>query len=124
MTFERWALFGVRSSKLQDLLALTGDTSDGVPGVPGVGPKTASKWLNAFGDLQGVLRQAKIVPMAGEVNAIGGKLRDALVAHEAAALLARELVGFKTDMQLGLTWNALRFETTSATAAWEPSPSI
>jgi len=46
---------GVPPSRVADLLALVGDTSDNIPGLAGVGPKTAAKWLNQFGSLQGVI---------------------------------------------------------------------
>ncbi len=47
--------FGVPPSKVADLLALVGDTSDNIPGLDGVGPKTAAKWLAQFGSLEGVI---------------------------------------------------------------------
>src|SRR3546814_3331315 len=47
--------FGVAPEKLGDVLALMGDTVDNVPGVPGIGPKTAAKLINEFGDLESVL---------------------------------------------------------------------
>lgn len=47
--------FGVPPEKIADYLALVGDTSDNIPGLAGVGPKTAAKWLNEFGTLEGVL---------------------------------------------------------------------
>ena len=45
---------GVMPSQILDLLALTGDTSDNIPGVPSVGPKTAAKWLELYQDIDGV----------------------------------------------------------------------
>ncbi|MBI4622204.1 MAG: 5'-3' exonuclease [Verrucomicrobia bacterium] len=50
--------FGVPPGKIADYLALVGDTSDNIPGVKGVGPKTAAKWLAEWGDLEGVLAHA------------------------------------------------------------------
>lgn len=52
------AKFGVPPEKIADFLALVGDTADNIPGVPGVGPKTAAKWLNHYGNLEGVLAAA------------------------------------------------------------------
>ncbi len=52
------AKFGVTPDKIADFLALVGDTADNIPGVQGVGPKTASKWLNTYGNLEGVLAAA------------------------------------------------------------------
>jgi DNA polymerase I len=49
------AKFGVRAGQIADYLALVGDTSDNIPGLKGVGPKTAAKWLNQYGDLEQVI---------------------------------------------------------------------
>jgi DNA polymerase-1 len=50
--------FGVPPSQIADFLALVGDTSDNIPGINGVGPKTAAKWLSEYGDLEGVIAHA------------------------------------------------------------------
>ncbi len=50
--------FGVPPSQIADYLALVGDTSDNIPGINGVGPKTAAKWLTQWGDLEGVIAHA------------------------------------------------------------------
>jgi DNA polymerase I len=50
--------FGVSPAQIADYLALVGDTSDNIPGIDGVGPKTASKWLQQFGNLEGVIAHA------------------------------------------------------------------
>ena len=50
--------FGVPPAQIADLLALVGDTSDNIPGLDGVGPKTAARWLEEFGSLEGVLAHA------------------------------------------------------------------
>ena len=62
--------FGVSPEQIIDYLALTGDKSDNIPGVPGVGPKTASKWLQQYKNLQGVIENADDVK-----GKIGEKLR-------------------------------------------------
>lgn len=93
--------FGVRAAQLQDLLALTGDTSDGVQGVPGVGPKTAAKWLNEFGTLQALLEGAAT---------LSGKGAQALREHVQTVQLARQLVDFRFDVSLGVTWNMLKLK--------------
>lgn len=53
--------FGVPPAKIADYLALIGDTSDNIPGLSGVGPKTAVKWLERHGDLEGVLAAANLI---------------------------------------------------------------
>ena len=60
-------MIGVPPERIVDYLALIGDKVDNVPGVPGVGPKTAVKWLGSYGDLEGVLAHAaEISGKAGE----------------------------------------------------------
>ena len=51
--------FGVPPSQIPDLLALVGDSSDNIPGIEGVGPKTAARWLQRFGNLEGVIAHAR-----------------------------------------------------------------
>lgn len=81
--------FGVRIDQLRDLLALTGDTSDNIPGVPSVGPKTAKDLLVEFGSLQGIYDRIDELKKKG--------LRDKLVEHREKAFLSRELVKLKDD---------------------------
>jgi DNA polymerase I len=84
--------FGVRPEQLGDVLALMGDSVDNVPGVPGVGPKTASELINTYGDLEGVLAAAPTIKKA--------KLSQNLVEHADAARLSRELVRLVCDRPL------------------------
>jgi protein Xni len=86
--------FGVKPEMLTDLLALCGDATDGIPGVAGIGPKSAAKLLNAYKTLDGVMTGAGIL-----LTPTGQKLR----AGRDMALLSRELVKLKTDVRLGLT---------------------
>ena len=84
--------FGVGPDRLGDVLALMGDSVDNVPGVPGVGPKTASKLIQEYGDLEAVLAAAPAMKP--------GKLRDNLIEHAGMARLSRELVTLKCDAPL------------------------
>jgi DNA polymerase I len=77
---EKW---GVPPEKMIDLLALMGDSSDNIQGVPGVGPKKAAQYIQKYGSLEAVLEHTKD---------IGGKTGEAILAHKDAVLLARELV--------------------------------
>jgi DNA polymerase I len=84
--------FGVGPEKLGDVLALMGDSVDNVPGVPGVGPKTAAKLILEHGDLESVLAAA------GGMKK--GKLRDNLIEHADMARLSRRLVELACDVPL------------------------
>jgi len=81
--------FGVRIEQLRDLLALTGDTSDNIPGVPSVGPKTAKELLVEFGNLEGVYAGIEQLKKKG--------LRDKLIEHRENAFLSQRLVTLKSD---------------------------
>ncbi|WP_174279370.1 DNA polymerase I [Sphingomonas bacterium] len=86
--------FGVGPDKLGQVLALMGDSVDNVPGVPGVGPKTAAQLINEHGDVEGVLAAAALDTFKK------GKLRDNLRDHADAARMSRELVRLKCDAPL------------------------
>ena len=87
---EKW---GVEPSQIIDLLALTGDTSDNIPGVPGVGPKTAAKWLGQYGTAANLMQKAEEI--GGKV---GEKLRDSLEIIP----LSRDLARIRTELDLGI----------------------
>ena len=83
--------FGVPPERMIDFLALTGDSVDNVPGIPKCGPKTAAKWLNAYGSLDGVVESAE---------SIGGKIGETLREHMHVLPLSKALVTIKTDCEL------------------------
>ncbi len=85
--------FGCGPEKMIDLLALMGDSVDNVPGVPGIGPKTACQLLAEYNDLEGILAAAQ-----GPMKA--SKRRDLLVTYAAQARLSRELVILREDVPL------------------------
>lgn len=87
------AKFGVAPAQIRDLLALTGDKSDNVPGVPGVGPKKAAALLAEFGSLDAILAALDTDP--GMVTPDG--LRRALTENRAQLELSRMLVTLRTD---------------------------
>ena len=84
---EKW---GVPPEKMIDLQALTGDSIDNVPGVPGIGPKTAAQLLDQFGDLDTLLARAAEIKQ--------DKRRESILAHADAARISRELVRLKNDV--------------------------
>lgn len=95
------AKWGVPPSRMTDLQALVGDPTDNVPGVPGVGPKTAAKLLRQFGSLDQVLARA------AEIS--NPRLRKALEEHGARALQARPLVTLRDDVPVTIDLEALRW---------------
>ncbi|WP_256751618.1 DNA polymerase I [Mesorhizobium sp. Mes31] len=84
---EKW---GVPPEKMVDLQALTGDSVDNVPGVPGIGPKTAAQLLEQFGDLDTLLARA------GEIKQ--DKRRESIIANTDKARISRQLVTLKNDV--------------------------
>jgi DNA polymerase I len=84
--------FGVGPELVGDILSLMGDSSDNIPGVPGVGPKTATKLIQEFGSLDAVIAAAPAMKPS--------KLRDNLIEHEDKARLSRILVTLKEDCPL------------------------
>lgn len=86
--------FGVPPERIVDYLALVGDAVDNIPGVPKVGPKTASKWLQEYGSLEGVVAHA--ADIGGKV---GESLRDAL----AKLPLSYQLAKIKRDVELAMS---------------------
>ena len=88
------ARYGVGPGHYRDLAALVGESSDNLPGVPGVGPKTAAKWISQYGGLDGVIAQAdKIKGKAGE--SLRERLADVIRNYELNCLVA--------DLELPLT---------------------
>lgn len=85
--------FGVPPERIIDYLALVGDTSDNIPGIPGVGPKTAAKWLEEYGDLETIRARA------GEIK---GKVGEKLRANLEALDLSRQLATIDCGLSLGI----------------------
>lgn len=83
--------FGVTPEQITDYLSLIGDTVDNVPGIPNVGPKTAAKWLNQYGNLESLIENAA---------QIKGKVGENLRAHRDKLPLSRQLVTIKKDVEL------------------------
>ncbi|MBU6267351.1 MAG: DNA polymerase I [Sphingomonadales bacterium] len=90
--------FGVPPEKVGDVLALMGDSVDNVPGIRGIGPKTATKLIQEHGDLESALAAAPGMK--------AGKLRDSLIEQADMARLSRRLVQLKEDCELPLPLEA------------------
>src|SRR5713226_3518594 len=92
--------FGVGPEQVFDVQALCGDSTDNVPGVPGIGVKTAAELINAYGDLETLLARANEIKQP--------KRREALIKNEAQARLSKELVKLDDDVPLPCPLSALR----------------
>ncbi|MBS24052.1 MAG: DNA polymerase I, partial [Gammaproteobacteria bacterium] len=85
--------FEVGPEQIIDYLALMGDKADNIPGVPGVGPKTAVKWLHEYDSMEGIIENAE---------AIGGKVGERLRENIDLLHLSYELATIKLDCKLGI----------------------
>jgi len=94
--FDRYA---VAPHQYPDIAALVGETSDNLPGVPGVGPKTAAKWIATYGSLDEILASAQDVP---------GKAGESLRAHLDTVRLNRELNHLLTDLEVDTSLEDMR----------------
>jgi DNA polymerase-1 len=94
--------FGVPPEKVGDVLALMGDSVDNVPGVPGIGPKTASQLIQTYGDLETVLASTDQITKP--------KLKQSLIEHAEAARLSRKLVELVCDANLPEPLEALEMK--------------
>lgn len=84
--------YGLGPDKLLDYFALTGDSSDNIPGVPGVGPKTAEKLISQYGSLEGLY---------GQIDSMKpSKLKENIIAHKDDAFLSRKLIRLNHEAQV------------------------
>ncbi len=86
--------FGVNSSKVIDVQSLAGDSSDNVPGVPGIGVKTAAELINKYGDLETLLKSAHEIKQ--------NKRRETLIENKDKALISKKLVTLKNDVPVNI----------------------
>jgi DNA polymerase-1 len=91
--------YGQRPDQMHDYKALKGDTSDNIPGIPGVGDKTASSLLQQFGTLDGIYEN---------LDEVKGKLRDRLAEHRESAFMSREIGRIVTDLPVELNLEEAR----------------
>lgn len=92
--------FGLLPSQLVDFWAMTGDSTNHIPGVPGIGPKAAASLLDRFGSLDRILVA---------LDQVDGRAGQALREHWQQALLSRELARLRTDLSTGVSLNELRW---------------
>lgn len=92
--------FGVPPDKVLEVQGLCGDSSDNIPGISGVGPKTAAKLINDYGSVENVLKHA---------SQIKGKLGEKILEEKNNALISLELVTLKDDVPLKIHWEDLAY---------------
>ena len=90
--------FGVHPNQIIDYLAIVGDSSDNIPGVPKVGPKTAAKWLSEFKNLKGIIKHADSL-----TGVVGQNFRDSIPDLDRNI----ELVTLKKDVDIGVSLESL-----------------
>lgn len=95
--------FGVAPALVGDVLALMGDAVDNVPGIRGIGPKTATKLIQEYGSLEGALAAAPAMKPS--------KMRDSLIEHAEMARLSRVLVQLKEDCPLPIPLDDFKLGT-------------
>lgn len=98
-TATLWETKGIRPEQVIDVLALTGDTVDNVPGVEGIGPKTAAQLIQQFGSLEGIL---------ANLDQIKGKRRENLEKARDTLALSRALITLKREPELPFDLEAAR----------------
>ncbi|WP_409345346.1 DNA polymerase I [Paenibacillus sp. MBLB4367] len=92
--------YGLEPKQIIDLKGLMGDASDNIPGIPGVGEKTALKLLHQFGSVEGVLEHT---------SEIAGKMREKVEAHAADARMSKELATIYREVPMESEWTALAY---------------
>ncbi len=92
--------YGVRPDQVPDFLGLKGDTSDNIPGVPGIGPKKAADLISKYGTLEAVLEDA---------DNIKGKMGENLREHKEDALISRDVATIRKDAPIDIDLDALHF---------------
>ncbi|HHO76846.1 MAG TPA: flap endonuclease Xni [Deltaproteobacteria bacterium] len=93
--------FGIRPGQLVDLLSLAGDSTNTIPGVPGIGQKTAAGLLKKFSTLESVLDNRE---------SITGKTGNLIAEHAPEALLAKRLIRLREDIEMGLNLRLFRYQ--------------
>ncbi len=95
--------FGVRPNQIRDYLGLVGDSSDNIPGVPGIGPKGATELLKAYGSLDQILEAA----LEGKIS---GKKGESLKTYQSDAKLSAQLATVRQDLDVKIPFEELRYQ--------------
>jgi DNA polymerase-1 len=92
--------YGLEPAQIIDLKGLMGDTSDNIPGIPGIGEKTALKLLHAYGSVENVL---------ANVHNLKGKMKENVETHREDALKSKQLATIFREVPIGADWSQFRF---------------
>src|SRR6185503_6301742 len=95
-------LFGVSPEQIPDLLGLWGDTSDNIPGAPGIGEKTARDLIQRFGSIETLLDRTDEVQSA--------KQRASLMENRQQILLSKQLVTINTNLSIEVNWDDFKVQ--------------
>jgi len=98
--------FGVKPTQIRDYLAIVGDASDNVPGIPGLGPKSASSMLKEYGTLEEILNHAED---------FSGKKRESILANTEQAKTSYKLVGIDTEIEFPHTFDFFKLKAPEVT---------
>ena len=93
--------FGVGPEKVIEVQALSGDSSDNIPGVPGIGPKTAAQLVNDFGDVENLVNNVHKIKQ--------DKRRESIIANKELLLISKKLVTLRDDVELPISIENLKF---------------
>jgi len=96
--------FGVKPSQMNDFKALTGDASDNIPGVPGIGKKTASEIIQKYGSIKNLYEE-----LSTDTAVLKPKIKEALKKNKESAFVSRELVETKKDVDINFNLSECRF---------------
>lgn len=102
--------FGVKPEKVADVMGLQGDTSDNIPGVPGIGPKTASQLIQEYGSLENLLKN---------VDNVKGKVKENLEKYKDQARLSKQLATLHRDVPLSFDEDFFGYRTLDVEACHE-----
>jgi len=97
---EKWGI--ARVDQVIDMLGLCGDVSDNIPGVPGIGPKTAEKLLAAYDTVEGIIEN---------VDQLKGKQQERIREHADNARLSKKLATIQLDVPINSDWDAIKLDT-------------
>ena len=93
--------YGLTPAQIIDLKGLMGDTSDNIPGIPGVGEKTALKMLHEFGTVEEVLANA---------SSLKGKMKEKVEEHAQSAIMSKELATIFREVPMETEWDVFRYD--------------